>query len=69
MALLLRPSIHPNFLLVPSDMPLRTKELSELTWNYVAAFLIDDYNARRMGYGSSKTSRIAKKTKTGGSLV
>lgn len=57
-------SIDPNCSLESTAAALRTKEVSELTWDYVATTLIDEYNAREMskhdGPGSSSKSKKKK---------
>ena len=40
-------SINPDSVLESTAAALRTKEVSELTWDFVATTLIDEYNARQ----------------------
>lgn len=62
-------SIDPNCSLESTAAALRTKEITELTWDYVATTLIDEYNARQMTSAGSGRSRSRKKgkNKTSGS--
>lgn len=57
-------SIDPYCSLESTAAALRTKAVSELTWDYVATTLIDEYNAREMskpnGSGSSSKSKKKK---------
>jgi len=62
-------SIDPNCSLESTAAALRTKEVSELTWDYVATTLIDEYNAREMSkpngsVSSSKSKKKKKKSKS-----
>lgn len=51
-------SIDPDGPLESTAAALRTKEAHELTWEYVATTLIDEYNARSsVGAGSGGTSK------------
>lgn len=52
-------SINPDSALESTAAALRTKEVSELTWDYVATTLIDEYNARQSN-GLSKSRRKKK---------
>ena len=57
-------SIDPNCFLESTAAALRTKESSELTWEYVATTLIDEYNAKRSsGALGSSSSRHRWKSK------
>ena len=57
-------SINPDSILEPTAAALRTKHLSELTWDYVATNLIHEYNARKSnGCSSTIEGRHKKKLK------
>ena len=64
-------SIDPKCPLESTAAALRTKDIGELTWDYVATTLIDEYNAKESstsGSGSShKPRNRRKKNKQGGS--
>jgi len=59
-------SIDPNCALESTAAALRTKEVVELTWDYVATTLIDEYNAKQcMGSnsGSGRNGRNRRRKK------
>lgn len=56
-------SIDPNCTLESTAAALRTKEASELTWDYVATTLIDEYNARLVSSDTINTSSAKSKKK------
>eukprot|EP00171_Calliarthron_tuberculosum_P008425 IDg8425t1 len=47
-------SINPDCVLESTAAALRTKDATELTWDYVATTLIDEYNARRITITDSR---------------
>ena len=55
-------SMNPDYKLEPTAAVLRTKEVSDLTWDYVATSLIDEYNARKSN-GCSSTIKGKHKNK------
>lgn len=65
-------SIDPNCSIESIAPALRTKEVSELTWDYVSTTLIDQYNARELSTvnnnGSYSKSK-KKKNNTKGSYM
>ena len=64
-------SIDPKGPLESTAAALRTKEASELTWEYVATTLIDEHNARgdsMASSGRSKKSKSKRKKKAKGSV-
>lgn len=56
---MLLPSIDPKSSLEPTAAALRTQAANDLTWNYVATTLTDEYNARHSNARSTK-SRVRK---------
>ena len=56
-------SINPSCSLESTAAALRTKESSELTWDYVATTLIDEYKARQVteSFGGSNSRNKKKK--------
>jgi len=66
-------SIDPNCTLESTAAALRTKEVTELTWDYVATTLIDEYNARLVSSNpvntnSAKSKKKKKKSKISTSM-
>ena len=57
-------SIDPTCSLEPTAAALRTKSISELTWDYVATTLIDEYNARHASSTRPNKTRNRRKNKT-----
>ena len=60
-------SIDPNCPLESTAAALRTKDVTELTWEFVATTLIDEYNARKshgLGFGKAGRSRSRHNHKT-----
>ena len=53
-------SIDPKCPLESTAAALRTKDVAELTWDYVATTLIDEYNARHTSSGPSGRGRKGK---------
>lgn len=60
-------SIDPSCSLESTAAALRTKEVSELTWEYVATTLIDEYNAKVSRGGSSGNPKKSKSKRRNGS--
>lgn len=60
-ALMLLASIDPTCFLESTAAALRSKESSELTWEYVATTLIDGYNAKRASGGTSSHQNSRRK--------
>lgn len=56
-------SIDPQSFLESTAAALRTKDTSELTWDYVATTLIDEYNARESVSNNNNNSGSSSKTK------
>lgn len=51
---MLHASIYPDSSLEPTAAAFRTKEVSELAWEYVATTLIDEYSVRHASGSMSK---------------
>lgn len=62
-------SIDPTCPLESTAAALRTKEVSELTWDYVATTLIDEYNAKQSNITSSESRRQRWRKKKKGANV
>ena len=56
-------SIDPKCDLESTAAALRTKDVKDLTWDYVATTLIDEYNARNVTSGRSNKTRNRRKNK------
>lgn len=61
-AAMLLASIYTNCSFRSTAADLRTKNISKLTWNYVATTLIDECNGRQMGSCSSERAHILRLT-------
>lgn len=56
-------SINPKYFWESTAAVLRTKEVSELTLDYVVATLVDEYNAKDISYFSSNDSKAMENLK------